>query len=123
MIFWSKIVVFHMSTFNIDNQRQILHNNFTLIYRFRSVFFLLICESRGMLPLFLRGLLGPNPVYSMGVGQGTPWMSRQLIAGPLLMAVAASQGANCTGAALGFSILLKDTLACSSVPPRGASDH
>ena len=39
----------------------------------------------------LRGLLGSNPVfYSMGVGQGTSWMSRQLIAGPLLMAVAVS---------------------------------
>ena len=28
---------------------------------------------------------------SMGVGQGTPWTSRQLIAGPLLMAVAATK--------------------------------
>ena len=56
-----------------------------------------------------------------GEGQGTPWMSRQLIAGPLLMAVAAPQGANCTsGAILGFSILLKDTSACSSVPPQGS---
>ena len=32
----------------------------------------------------LRGLLGPNPVHTMGIGQGTPWMSCQLIAGPLL---------------------------------------
>ena len=48
-------------------------------------------------------------------------MSRRLIAGPLLMAVAAPQGANCTsGAILGFSILLKDTLACSSVPSQGS---
>ena len=39
-------------------------------------------------PKGLRGLLGPNPVYSMGEGQGTPWMSRQLIAGPLLMPAA-----------------------------------
>ena len=71
-------------------------------------------------PEGLRGLLGPKPVYSMGVGQGTSWMSRQLIAGPLLMAVAASQGANCTsGATLGFSILLKVTSTCSSVPPQG----
>ena len=37
-------------------------------------------------PKGLGGLLGPNPVHSMGEGQGTPWMSRQLIAGPLLMA-------------------------------------
>ena len=37
----------------------------------------------------LRGLLGPNPVFSMGVGQGSPWMSRQLVEDPL-MAVAAS---------------------------------
>ena len=56
----------------------------------------------GMLPLlspFFKGswpLLGPNQVNTMGVGQGTPWMSRQLIAGPLLMAEAATQGANCT---------------------------
>ena len=63
-------------------------------------------------PEGLQGLLGPNPVLLMGEGQGTPWMSRQLIAGPLLMAVAAPQGANCTsGAILGFSILLKDTSA------------
>ena len=47
-------------------------------------------EGCGMLPLFLQGLLGPNPVFSMGVGQGTSWMSHQLIAGSLLMAVAAS---------------------------------
>ena len=61
-------------------------------------------------PKGLRSLLGPNPVYSMGAGQGSPWMSCQLIAGPLLMAVAATQGANGTsGAFLGFSILLKDT--------------
>ena len=47
-----------------------------------------------------------------------PWMSRQLIARPLLMAVADTQGANCTsGATLGFSILLKATLTCSSGPP------
>ena len=57
----------------------------------------------------------------MGIGQGTPWMSWQLIAGPLLMAVAATQGAICTsGAILGFSILLKDTSTCIPVPPRGA---
>ena len=69
-------------------------------------------------PEGLQGLLGPNPVVLMGEGQGTPWMSHQLIAGPWLMAVAAPQGANCTsGAILGFSILLIDTSACSSVPP------
>ena len=39
-------------------------------------------------PKGLRGLLGPNPVHTMGIGQGTPWMSCQLIAGPLLMASA-----------------------------------
>ena len=75
-----------------------------------------------MLPLFPPkelggGLLGPNPVYSRG--EGTPWMSCQLIAGPLLMAAAATQGANCTSAAsLGsFSVLLKDILTHSSIPP------
>ena len=61
----------------------------------------------------LRGLLGPNPVYSMGEGQATPWISHLLIAGPLMMAVATTQGANCkSGATLEFSILLKDTLTC-----------
>ena len=67
-------------------------------------------------PEGLWGLLGPNPVVPMDKGQGTPWMSRQLIAGPLLMTVAAPQGANCTsGAILGFSFLLEDTSACSSI--------
>ena len=47
----------------------------------------------------------------MGEGEGTPWMSRQLIAGPLL---------TLTSGAILFSILLKDTLACSSVPPQGS---
>ena len=73
------------------------------------VVFPLICEGCGMLPFSpkgLQGLLGPNPVHTMGIGQGTPWMSCQLIAGPSLMAVAATQGAICTsGANLGFSIL------------------
>ena len=73
-----------------------------------SVFFPLIREGRRMLLLFfppkgLWGLLGPNPVHLMGVGQGTPWMSHELTTGPLLMAVAATQGAICTsGAILGF---------------------
>ena len=57
--------------------------------------FLLILEGHGDVVAFfppkgLRGLLGPDPVYSMGKGQGTPWMSHQLIAGLLLMAVMAS---------------------------------
>ena len=47
-------------------------------------------------------------------------MSHQLIAGPLLMAEAATQSANCTsGAILGFSVLLKDTLTRGSVPVPG----
>ena len=76
---------------------------------FHFVVFPLIREGRGILPFppkGLRGLLGS--VHTMDIGQGTPWMSCQLIAGPLLMAVAATQGAICTsGATLGFSILLK----------------
>ena len=58
---------------------------------FNFVFFPLILGGRGMLPFPPRGLwglLGPNPVHTMGIGQGTPWMSCQLIAGPLLMASA-----------------------------------
>ena len=49
-----------------------------------------------MLPFPPKGLLGPNPVHTMGIGQGSPWMSFQLIAGPLLMSVAATQCAICT---------------------------
>ena len=49
----------------------------------------------------------------MGEGQGAPWMSHQLIAGPLLMAVAATQGAICTSGAT-FGFLLKDD--CESFP-------
>ena len=41
-----------------------------------------------------------------GRGQGTPWTSHQLIAGPSLMSN------------VGFSISLKDTLTCSSTLPR-----
>ena len=64
-----------------------------------------------------RGFTGANASLLYGRRQGTPWMSRQLIAGPLLMAEAATQGANCTsGAILGFSILLKDTSTCNSFP-------
>ena len=37
----------------------------------------------------------------MGVGQSTPWTSRQLIAGPLLMAV---EGANCASGAIWGSV-------------------
>ena len=58
---------------------------------FRFVVFPLIREGHGMLPFppgGLGGLLGPNPVHTMGIGQGTPWMSCQLITGPLLMASA-----------------------------------
>ena len=37
------------------------------------------------------GVTGAKSSDSMGVGQGSPWTSRQLIAGPLLMAVAATK--------------------------------
>ena len=66
------------------------------------------------------------PPFSRGHGitgayrrPGTLWMNRQLIAGPLLMAEAATQGVSYTsGAILGFRILLKDTSKYSSVPPQ-----
>ena len=48
---------------------------------------------------------GANPSLVSGRGQGTPWTSHQLIAGPSLMSN------------VGFSILLKDTLTCSSALP------
>ena len=75
--------------------------------------------------LFFQGVAevtGAYPSYLSGRRQGTLWTSRQLIAGPLLMAEAATQGTNCTsGAILGFSILLKYATR-SSVPPQGSQD-
>ena len=56
-------------------------------------------------------VLEPIPAVS-GRGQGTPWTSHQLIAGPSLMAKAAMQSANHTSGAYwyfsNFCILLKD---------------
>ena len=49
---------------------------------------------------------GANPSFVSGRGQGTPWISRQLIAGPSLMSN------------VGFNILLKDTLTCSAALSR-----
>ena len=47
-------------------------------FHFLSAFSVMVTGCCGVFPP-----KGPNPVlYSMGVGQGTPWMSRQLIAGP-----------------------------------------
>ena len=86
-----------------------------------SLFHFVVREGRRMLPLppkGLRGLLGPNPVHTMGIGQGTPWMSCQLIAGPLLMAVAATQSAH--QEQLWGSVSCSRTSTCSSVSPRGA---
>ena len=62
----------------------------------------------------LRGLLGPNPVSHNGHRPGytldeLPAHRRTL-----------TDGICTSGATLGFSILLKDTSTCSSVPPRGA---
>ena len=51
----------------------------------------------------------PIPAVS-GRGQGTPWTSRQLIAGPLLMAEAVMQGANCTSGAIWGSVSCSRTL-------------
>ena len=74
-----------------------------------------------MLPLFPHNW--GQIQLSMGEDQGTPWMSRQLIAGPLLMAEAALQKVPTAHQAIsGFSILLKDTSTCSSVPPQGSRD-
>ena len=55
------------------------------------------CGSQVMLPLLYHlfqggaGVTGAKSSDSMGIGQGTPWTSRQLITGPLLMAVAAAK--------------------------------
>ena len=48
---------------------------------------------------------GANPSFISGRGQGTPWTSRQLIAGPSLMSN------------VGFSISLKDASTRSSARP------
>ena len=71
-----------------------------------SVFLQLIREGRGMLLLFppkeLRGLLGPNPVYSMGASQDPYWWQRLPHKVPL-------------------QYLIKDTSTCSAQScPRGA---
>ena len=62
-------------------------------------------------------LLEPIPADS-GRGQGTPWKSRQLIAGPFTDG--RGHHASCQlhiRSNLGFSILLKDTSTCSSAQP------
>ena len=50
---------------------------------FFPFFFLLLFHEGHRDVLTPCGLLGPIPVSSIGEGQGTPWMSCQLIAGPL----------------------------------------
>ena len=101
------------------------------IYQLSShlIIYCLIHEGRRdvttLSPIFqgVTTVTGANPSYLSEQRQGTPWTSRQLIAGPLLMAKATTQGANCTsGAILGFSVLLKDTSTCSSVLPQGSQD-
>ena len=55
----------------------------------------------------LRGVAGgANPSLVSGRVQGTPWISRQLIAGPSLVSN------------VGFSISFKDTSTCSSAGQR-----
>ena len=54
-------------------------------------------------------LLEPIPAVS-GRGQCTDWTSRQLIAGPSLMAEVAMQGASCTSAAIWGSVFLSKIL-------------
>ena len=65
-----------------------------------------IVRNRLSLSIGSRGVAaGANPSFVLGRGQGTPWISRQLIAGPSLMSN------------VGFSISLKDTSTCSSALP------
>ena len=66
-----------------------------------------IVRNRLSLSMGLQGVAaGANPSLVSGRGQGTPWTSRQFIAGPSLMSN------------VGFNISLKDTLTCSSALPR-----
>ena len=94
----------------------------SVITMLRSIFYHLFHEVVGMFyPPFFRGGYWGQLQLAMVEGQGTPWMSHQLIAETLLMAENARQGANCTsGQILGFSILLKDTSTSSTVPPQGS---
>ena len=65
-----------------------------------------IVRNRLSLSMGSRGVAaGANPSFVSGRGQGTTWTSCQLITGPSLMSN------------VGFSILLKDTLTCSSALP------
>ena len=55
-----------------------------------------LSSAAGMSPLYtpfqeVTGVTGASPSYLCGERQGTPWTSRQLSAGPLLMAQAATQ--------------------------------
>ena len=87
------------------------------------------------------GLLGPNPVSLWAKARVHPGWVASSSQDPYWwqrnkrwswscstswwrgQAEAATQGANCTsGALVGFSILLKDTSTCSSVPGIGTSD-
>ena len=52
-----------------------------------------------------RGVLLLEPIPALSQGEGAPWTSRQLIAGPSLMSI------------VGFSISLKHTSTCSSALP------
>ena len=67
------------------------------------------CQNCLSLSMGSRGVAaGANPSLVSGRGQGTPWISRQLIAGPSLMSN------------VGFSISLRDasdTSTCSSALP------
>ena len=93
------------------------------IVPFRSVFFRFFregCED-ALSPFFRGGYWGQFQLALWAKARlHHGWVASS---GPLLMAVAATQGANCTsGAIWGFSILLKDILTCSSVLPQGSRD-
>ena len=82
-----------------------IYQKFLNIIKVLFSFLLLIRKGHGDVAAFFRVTAAKSSLLD-GQRPG-PGMSCQLIAGPLLMAVAATQGANCTlGATLGFSILL-----------------
>ena len=87
------------------------------VYTFCFVVFPLIREGRGMLLFPLKGLwglLGPNPIHSMGIGQDELPAHRRT----------RTDGSGChTRCHLHIrsnSIVLKDTSTCSSALPSGA---
>ena len=98
-----------------------ISTTFNICFVLFSFSFFFFVFGRGWCYLFQggAGVTGAKSSDSMGVGQGTPWMSRQLIAGPLLIAVAATKVPTAQQEQFGVQYLAQGYFS-SSVPSRGA---